>query len=115
MLNKSIKNWRQSFSNKWGTSKSDSIQSNPISTTPESSKATDQKQTWKTVNTLWSHFHDALIVGYAKPNIYRYFGRILELGEMVKQLRAQNSEKESNLTALRSNLDKMVSRNTEHS
>lgn len=38
-----------------------------------------------------------------------YLYRILELGEMVKQLRAQNIEKESNLTALRSSLDRMVS------
>jgi len=39
--------------------------------------------------------------------------RILELGEMVKQLRAQNSDKESNLAALRSSLDRMVSSDTE--
>lgn len=38
-----------------------------------------------------------------------YLYRILELGEMVKQLRAQNIEKESNLTALRSSLNRMVS------
>ncbi len=38
-----------------------------------------------------------------------YLYRILELGEMVKQLRAQNIDKESNLTALRSSLDRMVS------
>ncbi len=38
-----------------------------------------------------------------------YLYRILELSEMVKQLRAQNIEKESNLTALRSSLDRMVS------
>ncbi len=38
-----------------------------------------------------------------------YLYRILELGEMVKQLRAQNIEKESNLAALQSSMDRMVS------
>lgn len=58
------------------------------------------------------HFYDTLILLYAKSNMCIYLCRILELGEMVKQLRAQNSDKENNLAALRSSLDRMVSSDT---
>lgn len=58
------------------------------------------------------HFYDTLILLYANPNMCIYLCRILELGEMVKQLRAQNGDKESNLAALRSSLDRMVSSDT---